>query len=76
MTSEPSKETIISSSLLGDQPPPESSPPPPPTQPEASKNSWGFLKYGIAAALTGGVATAGYASYGMHLFISSSPLPD
>ncbi|KAL8469727.1 hypothetical protein ACS0TY_032536 [Phlomoides rotata] len=63
VASEPSKETIISSSLLGDQPPPANGPPPPPAQPEASKNSWGFLKYGIAAALTGGVATAGYASY-------------
>ncbi|KAL8462270.1 hypothetical protein ACS0TY_033352 [Phlomoides rotata] len=63
VASEPSKETIISSSLLRDQPPPANGPPPPPAQPEASKNSWGFLKYGIAAALTGGVATAGYASY-------------
>ncbi|KAL3643072.1 mitochondrial inner membrane protein required for protein import [Castilleja foliolosa] len=62
VSSEPSKEAIISSSILGDQPPlPPTGPPPPPS--EAVKSSWGFLKYGLIAALTGGVATAGYATY-------------
>lgn len=71
VTSEPPKETIISSSILGDQPPPPpNGPPPPPPAPGAEKNSWSFLKYGIIAALTGGVATAGYATYGIYLFIS------
>ncbi|KAK6149401.1 hypothetical protein DH2020_016926 [Rehmannia glutinosa] len=67
-TTEPPKETIISSSILGDQaPPPPTDPPPPPPASEADKNSWSFLKYGLIAALTGGVATAGYATYAYSL---------
>ncbi|GFP80468.1 mitochondrial import inner membrane translocase subunit tim50 [Phtheirospermum japonicum] len=64
VSSEPPKEAIISSSILGDQPPlPPNGPPPPPPPSEIDKNSWGFLKYGLIAALTGGAATAGYATY-------------
>ncbi|KAL0443286.1 UNVERIFIED_CONTAM: Mitochondrial import inner membrane translocase subunit TIM50 [Sesamum latifolium] len=65
VATEPSKETILSSSILGDQPPPPPSGPPPAS--EAEKSSWSFLKYGIVAALTGGVATAGYATYAYSL---------
>ncbi|XP_075112903.1 mitochondrial import inner membrane translocase subunit TIM50-like [Nicotiana tabacum] len=65
VTTEPPKEPIISSSsLLKDQPPPPQNQSPP--NPEASgteKNRWSFLKYSVIAAVTGGVATAGYASY-------------
>ncbi|PIN11400.1 TFIIF-interacting CTD phosphatase, including NLI-interacting factor [Handroanthus impetiginosus] len=67
VTTEPPKETIISSSVLGDQLPPPSGPPPPPPAPEAEKSSWSFLKYGIIAGVTGGVATAGYATYAYSL---------
>lgn len=66
-TTEPPKETILSSSILGDQLPPPNGPPPPPLASEAEKNSWSFLKYGLITALTGGVATAGYATYGTYL---------
>ncbi|KAL0399130.1 UNVERIFIED_CONTAM: Mitochondrial import inner membrane translocase subunit TIM50 [Sesamum radiatum] len=65
VATEPPKETILSSSILGDQPPPPPSGPPPPS--EAEKSSWSFLKYGVVAALTGGVATAGYATYAYSL---------
>ncbi|XP_051125319.1 mitochondrial import inner membrane translocase subunit TIM50 [Andrographis paniculata] len=58
LATEPPKESIISDSILRDQPPPSAPPPP-----VAEKNSWGFLKYGLIATLTGGVATAGYATY-------------
>ncbi|KAK4439710.1 Mitochondrial import inner membrane translocase subunit TIM50 [Sesamum alatum] len=68
VATEPSKETILSSSILGDQPPPPPSGPPPlPPASEVEKSSWSFLKYGIIAALTGGVATAGYATYAYSL---------
>lgn len=61
-----SKESIISSSrILNDQPP--SSPTQPPSYARAEKKSWHFLKYGLFAALTGGVATAGYATYAYSL---------
>nr|XP_027062450.1 mitochondrial import inner membrane translocase subunit TIM50-like [Coffea arabica] len=57
-------EFISASSLYRDPPPAGSSPPPPPPPPEvAQKKSWGFMKFGLFAAITGGVATAGYASY-------------
>ncbi|KAL3821113.1 hypothetical protein ACJIZ3_007018 [Penstemon smallii] len=67
VTTEPPKESIISSSsIIGDQPPP---PPPsgPPPAAVAEKKSWRFLKYGLIAAVTGGVATLGYASYAYSL---------
>ncbi|GFZ12603.1 haloacid dehalogenase-like hydrolase (HAD) superfamily protein [Actinidia rufa] len=44
------------------QPPPHP-PPPHPSSSGTEKKSWGFLKYSLVAALTGGVATAGYATY-------------
>ncbi|KAL7088079.1 hypothetical protein ACP275_13G107100 [Erythranthe tilingii] len=67
-TAEPSRETIISSSIFGDHlPPPPDSLPPPPLASEAEKSSWSFLKYGLIAAVTGGVATAGYATYAYSL---------
>ncbi|KAK1422993.1 hypothetical protein QVD17_18286 [Tagetes erecta] len=61
-------EPIISSSILGSQPT-SSTPPPPLPPPEgaaagrAGGQPWSFLKYSLIAALTGGVATAGYATY-------------
>ncbi|KAD3642113.1 hypothetical protein E3N88_31337 [Mikania micrantha] len=60
-------EPIVSSAILGNQP--TSSTPPPPSPPEsAAAGSVGgkplsFLKYTLIAALTGGVATAGYVTY-------------
>ncbi|GER32436.1 mitochondrial import inner membrane translocase [Striga asiatica] len=68
VSSEPPKEAIISSSILGDQPPPPpTGPPPPPPASEVDKSSWNFLKYGLIAAITGGAATAGYATYAYSL---------
>ncbi|CAA0815380.1 Mitochondrial import inner membrane translocase subunit TIM50 [Striga hermonthica] len=68
VSSEPPKEAIISSSILGDQPPPPpAGPPPPPPASEVDKSSWNFLKYGLVAAITGGAATAGYATYAYSL---------
>ncbi|KAI8557492.1 hypothetical protein RHMOL_Rhmol04G0014800 [Rhododendron molle] len=65
LTSNPHKEPFTSSSFANDYdrppPPPPDSSIPPPDSPE--KKSWSFLKYTLVAALTGGVATAGYASY-------------
>ncbi|KAK2979127.1 hypothetical protein RJ640_021761 [Escallonia rubra] len=62
----PPKEPIAAaaSSIIGNQPPPPSSTVPPPATSGAEKKSWSFLKYGLIAALTGGVATAGYVTYG------------
>ncbi|KAF6145059.1 hypothetical protein GIB67_013410 [Kingdonia uniflora] len=61
----PQPEPLISSSsLLNDQPPPSLESPPPP---ETSSKSWGFLKFGGIAALTGAAATAGYATYAYSL---------
>ncbi|KAG8365145.1 hypothetical protein BUALT_Bualt18G0073900 [Buddleja alternifolia] len=61
-TREPPRESIISAaSIVGDQKP--SGPPLPPPVSEAEKNSWSFLKYGVIAGLTGGIVTAGYATY-------------
>ncbi|PWA74495.1 HAD-like domain-containing protein [Artemisia annua] len=60
------KEPIISSSILGD---PSSTTPPPVPPPESAEagrgggQPWSFLKYTLLAAVTGGVATAGYATY-------------
>lgn len=63
-SSEPHKERIFSSSTILNQPPP---PPetlePPPPEDGAEKKSWSFLKYGLIAALTGGVAASAYATY-------------
>ncbi|KAK9052078.1 hypothetical protein SSX86_028706 [Deinandra increscens subsp. villosa] len=62
-------DPIISSSILSNQPTSSTPPPPPPPPPEsAAAGSVGgkplsFLKYASIAALTGGVATAGYATY-------------
>ncbi|XP_015056479.1 mitochondrial import inner membrane translocase subunit TIM50-like [Solanum pennellii] len=64
VASEPPKEPIISSSsLLKDQAPPSQNPPPPLESSVAENKSWSFLKYSVIAAVTGGVATAGYATY-------------
>ncbi|XP_058210836.1 mitochondrial import inner membrane translocase subunit TIM50 [Rhododendron vialii] len=64
-TSNPHKEPFTTSSSFANDydrpPPPPDSSIPPPDSPE--KKSWSFLKYTLVAALTGGVATAGYASY-------------
>ncbi|KAI5674673.1 hypothetical protein M9H77_15037 [Catharanthus roseus] len=64
-TTEPPKEPIVSSSsILGDQPPPApEAPAPPPPSAGTEKKSFSFLKYALTAAITGGVATAGYATY-------------
>ncbi|XP_011097776.1 mitochondrial import inner membrane translocase subunit TIM50-like isoform X2 [Sesamum indicum] len=59
------REPIISSSIISDQTPEPPSPAPP--APEAGKKSWTVLKYGLVAALTGGIATAGYATYAYSL---------
>ncbi|KAL4569667.1 hypothetical protein LXL04_025309 [Taraxacum kok-saghyz] len=70
VTANPPKEPIISSSILGDQS--ASSPPPPPPPETAAATKGGgplssFLKYSLAAAVTGGLATAGYATYAYSL---------
>lgn len=70
ITSNPHKEPVTSSSFLNNNnhpppPPPDSSIPPPPS---SESKSWGsFVKYTLIAALTGGVATAGYATYAYSL---------
>ncbi|CAI9275745.1 unnamed protein product [Lactuca saligna] len=70
VTANPPKEPIISSSILSDQAA-SSTPPPPPESAAAAKGGggqpWSFLKYSIIAAVTGGVATAGYATYAYSL---------
>lgn len=59
------KESIIASqSLISEQSPPP--PPQEPVPPAEGKRSWKFLKYSLVAALTGVVATAGYATYGTY----------
>ncbi|KAH6822757.1 Haloacid dehalogenase-like hydrolase superfamily protein [Perilla frutescens var. hirtella] len=67
VSSEPPKATILSSSIIGDLPPQPNGQPLPQPEPEAVKSSWSFLMYGIVAALTGGAATAGYATYAYSL---------
>ncbi|KAA8527055.1 hypothetical protein F0562_008716 [Nyssa sinensis] len=58
------KEPIVSSSsLLNDQAPSPPTLPPPDVASGTEKKSWSFLKYGLIAALTGGVAAGGYATY-------------
>ncbi|KAJ0812454.1 putative FCP1 domain, HAD superfamily, mitochondrial import inner membrane translocase subunit Tim50 [Helianthus annuus] len=57
-------EPIISSTIIGNQP--TSSIPPPlesAAVDRAAGKPWSFLKYTLIAALTGGVATASYATY-------------
>lgn len=70
VTANPPKEPIISSSILTDQPP-STNPPPPPTESAAAAKGggqpWSFLKYSLIAALTGGVAATGYATYAYSL---------
>nr|GMC47398.1 mitochondrial import inner membrane translocase subunit TIM50-like [Ipomoea batatas] len=67
-TVDPPKEPIISSStILADQPPPSDASTPKPPPAGAEKKPWSFLKYSLIAALTGGVATAGYATYAYSL---------
>lgn len=66
------KEPIISSSILGDQSTSSTPPPPPPPESAAAATKgggqpWSFLKYSLVAAVTGGVATAGYATYAYSL---------
>ncbi|KAL3333618.1 hypothetical protein AABB24_033617 [Solanum stoloniferum] len=64
-----SHRRFLSTALLHDQPPP----PPPLPEPSsagaagAENKSWNFLKYCLVAALTGGAATAGYATYAYSL---------
>lgn len=60
----PANQPIISSAALVDG---QNPPPIPPPAPPAAKKSWNFLKFGLIGALTVGVATAGYASYGSFL---------
>ncbi|CAI9088239.1 OLC1v1022518C1 [Oldenlandia corymbosa var. corymbosa] len=55
----PPPEAVAAQSI----PPPPPPPPPPPAEGVAQKKSWRFLKAGLFAAVTGGVATAGYATY-------------
>uniref|UniRef100_M1C0C6 Import inner membrane translocase subunit TIM50 n=1 Tax=Solanum tuberosum TaxID=4113 RepID=M1C0C6_SOLTU len=59
---------FLSTALLQDQPPPPSPLPEPSSAAAvaagAENKSWNFLKYSLVAALTGGAATAGYATYG------------
>ncbi|KAK6133004.1 hypothetical protein DH2020_033295 [Rehmannia glutinosa] len=64
---EPRREPIISSSILSDQKPTSSSGQPPPPPASEAENSWRFLKYGLIVSLTGGIATAGYATYAYSL---------
>ncbi|XP_073272162.1 mitochondrial import inner membrane translocase subunit TIM50-like isoform X2 [Primulina huaijiensis] len=60
---EPPKDPIIASAIIGNQrPPPPSNAPTLPPVSGYKKNSWSFLKYGLIAAVTGGVATASYAT--------------
>lgn len=60
---------FLSTVLLQDQ----HLPPPPLPEPSsaaaagAENKSWNFLKYSLVAALTGGAATAGYATYAYSL---------
>lgn len=70
VTTEPPKEPIISSSsLLKDQPPPPQNQSPPNSEASGTEKSrWSFLKYSVIAAITGGVATAGYATYGWFFY--------
>ncbi|CAK9148858.1 unnamed protein product [Ilex paraguariensis] len=71
VTTDPPKEPMISSSsFLNNQAPAPPTSPPPPPQPQATaaeKKPWNFLKYSLVAALTGGVATASYATYAYSL---------
>ncbi|CAI9773384.1 unnamed protein product [Fraxinus pennsylvanica] len=67
-SSEPHKERIFSSStILNQPPPPPETPEPPPPEDGAEKKSWSFLKYGLIAALTGGVAASAHATYAYSL---------
>ncbi|KAG5597960.1 hypothetical protein H5410_039192 [Solanum commersonii] len=65
-----SHRRFSSTALLHDQPPP-SPPLPEPSSAAAGggaeNKSWNFLKYSLVAALTGGAATAGYATYAYSL---------
>lgn len=65
-----SRESIVSTSILTDQTPQPPSGPPPAA--ESPKSSWSFLKFGLIAALTGGIATSAYASYGWYLSFASN----
>ncbi|XP_008780990.2 mitochondrial import inner membrane translocase subunit TIM50 isoform X2 [Phoenix dactylifera] len=62
----PPKEPIVAAdALLNDQtppPPPQSSAPSPGT-----RKSWGLLKFGVLAALTGAIGTTAYATYAYSL---------
>lgn len=67
VTSEGPQKSVISSSILGEGGGGPLSPPPPPLESEivggSGRKPWGFFRYSLLAALTGGVATAGYATY-------------
>lgn len=67
VTANPPKEPpiIAASAIVDNQVPPATVPTPPPETGGAEKKPWNFLKYGLVASLTGGLAAAGYATYGM-----------
>ncbi|XP_049415067.1 mitochondrial import inner membrane translocase subunit TIM50-like isoform X3 [Solanum stenotomum] len=58
-----SNRRFLSTALLQDQTPPPPPLPEPSSAAGAENKSWNFLKYSLVAALTGGAATAGYATY-------------
>lgn len=70
MNTPPKEPIVATSSILNNEPsasvPP---PPPPPVTPGtvAEKKPWNYLKYALIASVTGGVATAGYATYAYSL---------
>ncbi|VFQ82501.1 unnamed protein product [Cuscuta campestris] len=65
---DPPTGTIVpSSAVLGNQPPPPHTSAPPPHSAGSGKKPWGFLKYSLIAALTGGVAATSYATYAFSL---------
>lgn len=63
-----SNRRFLSTALLQDQPPPPPPLPEPSSAAGAENKSWNFLKYSLVAVLTGGAATAGYATYGTFNF--------
>lgn len=70
VTANPPKEPIVSASSIVDNqvPPPPTAPTPPPETAGVEKKPWNFLKYGLIASLSGGLAAAGYVTYGTTFF--------
>lgn len=62
-TANPHREPIVAAAANSQPPPPSSAPPPPHSSTGTGRKSWNFLKISLIAALTGGLATAGYATY-------------